>query len=78
MVASGAFLHAEEILIGIDLPKHDILVIFVDVVLPAAFVETILHVFEALALEEDIQLIVFYLHYVRALAVDEDDAVAVL
>lgn len=76
MVASIAILHAEEILIGIDLPQHDILVILIDVVLPAPFVEGILHVLEALALEEDVQLVVFYLHYVWALAVDEDYAVA--
>ena len=76
MVASAAFLHAEEIFIGIDLSKHDILVIFIDVVLSTSFVKGILHVLEALALEEDVQLVVFDLHYVRALTVDENNAVA--
>lgn len=70
MVSGIVILHAEEVLIGIDLPEHDILVIFIDVVLLAALVEGVLHVLEALTLEEDIQLVVFYLHYVGALAVD--------
>lgn len=70
MVSGIVILHAEEVLIGIDLPEHDILVIFIDVVLLAALVEGVLHVLEALTLEEHIQLVVFYLHYVRALAVD--------
>lgn len=70
MVSGIVILHAEEVLIGIDLPEHDILVIFIDVVLLAALVEGVLHVLEALPLEEDIQLVVFYLHYVGALAVN--------
>lgn len=78
MVSCVIILHTEEIFIGIDLPQHDILVILIDVVLPASLIEGILHVLEPLALEEDVQLVVFYLHYVWALAVDEDYAVAEL
>lgn len=42
----------------------------------AALAEGILHVLEALPLEEDVELVVFYLHDVWVLAVYEDYSVA--
>jgi hypothetical protein len=77
VVALGGLLHGEEVLIGDYLPEHDVLVVIVQLVLLALLRRVrVLHVLEALPLEEDVQLVVLDLHDVRTLAVDQDDPVA--
>jgi hypothetical protein len=55
VVADGVFLHGEEVLVGDYLPEHDILIVVVKAVL-FALLRTIgvLHVLEALSLEEHV------------------------
>lgn len=64
-------LHGEKVLIGDYLSQHDVFVVIVEAVLLAFLrIVGILHILETLPLEEDVQLVVLYLHYVGTLAVD--------
>jgi hypothetical protein len=79
VVTQVVVLEGEEVLVGVDLAQHDVLIVLVDLVLaPTVVLKMVLHVLETLPLEEDVQLVVLHLHYVRTLAVHQHHPIAYL
>jgi len=77
MIFCWYFLNRKEILVCMYLSQHHIFVIFIKLILFCSLCSiSILHVLESLSLEKDINLVLFDLHDVRTLAIDQNNPVA--
>ena len=79
MIPGVDFWEREEIIVGDYFMQHDIFIVLVYFE-PLGYLlgEAVLHVLEPLPFEEDVHLVVLYIHYVGAFAVQEQHAVAEL
>lgn len=73
MISSRSILKGIEILVSVYLSQHHIFIIFIEFVLFCSLCSVaILHILESLSLEKDINLVLFDLHDVWTLTVNQN------